>query len=64
MKQTTITAVLTEIIGNKRKKTAQYRSLSFISWQENASKMHGKKAEKLRESIEWVITCKKKEANE
>jgi hypothetical protein len=46
MKQTTITAVLTEIIGNKGK-TAQYRSLSFISSHENASKMHGKNSRKV-----------------
>ena len=46
MKQTTITAVLTEIIGNKGK-TAQYRSLSFISSQENVPKGTPKKDKKV-----------------
>ena len=46
MKQTTITAVLTEIVGNKGK-TAQYYSCNRTSNQENAPKGARKKDKKV-----------------
>jgi hypothetical protein len=47
MKQTTITAVLTEIKFRNKRKTASIAHVISESWHENASKMHGKNSRKV-----------------